>query len=313
MTDNTELFTDSSKQSKKTDRSKKTVSYSEYMKENDQAYLLDKDILDMNYEYWETPEEKEERLRILWIESKQRLLNNIDMSNRIINIDKIDVPTDSKSTEENIENLSNDLCKLIRDLRFKIDQNLLKQNKHPLFGSNYKYYKGDELMLDADHEFYKIKKFLKNDKSKIISDPEIGYRYEELLDSLKRKKILENTYTEHYNERAYHQLDRGDIFDNEDEEDLVDEENVKKFDEYSEKMNIKYSGEKISTEDLVAARETKKVEDQLGKYKEKILSSFETALGAVAPKKKKGSAAGVVKPTDKKPPKINNTKKRQIK
>lgn len=164
------------------------MSYDEYIEENAKAQLLDKDILDINYEYWETLEEKEERLRIKWIESKQKLLSNIEMTNKIIEIEKIDIPKDQKITEENIEKLTSNLCKLIRDLRFKIDQNLLKQNKHPIFGSNYKYFKGDEFMLDADHEFYKIKKFLKNDKSKIIEDSEIGYRYEELLESLKRKK-----------------------------------------------------------------------------------------------------------------------------
>jgi len=190
------------------------------MQEHTQAHLLDKDILDMNYEYWETHEEKEERLRIKWIESKQKLLSNIEFTNELISTENIDLPKDPKATEESIQKLSNDLCKMIRDLRFKIDQNLLKQNKHPLFGSNYKYYKGDEFMLDADHEFYKIKKFLKNDKSKISSDSEIGHRYEELLETLKRKKILENTYAEHYNERAYHMLDRGDIFETEAEEEI---------------------------------------------------------------------------------------------
>lgn len=285
------------------------------MQENAQAYLLDKDILDMNYEYWETPEEKEERLRIKWIESKQKLLNNIEFTNEIINLEKIDVPKDPKATEEGIEKLTNDLCKLIRDLRFKIDQNLLKQNKHPMFGSNYKYYKGDEFMLDADHEFYKIKKFLKNDKTKIMSDPEIGHRYEELLETLKRKKILENTYAEHYNERAYHQLDRGDIFDTEAEEEALEAEKIREFERYSEKSTVKYSSEKISTEDLVAAKENKKVDDQLGRYKEKILSSFETALGAAQPKKNLNKkASGVIKPTNEnKAPKVQNAKKRQVK
>ena len=282
------------------------------MQENTQAHLLDKDILDMNYEYWESPEEKEERLRIKWIESKQKLLSNIEMTNKIIETEKLDMPRDNKSTEENIEKLTHDLCKLIRDLRIKIDQNLLKVNKHPIFGSNYKYYKGDEFMLDADHEFYKIKKFLKNDKNKISQDTEIGHRYEELLETLKRKKIMENTYAEHYNERAYHQLDRGDIFETDVEEEMQ-QENLRKFESYNEKSNIKYSSEKISTEDLVAAKETKKVEDTIGKYKEKILSSFESALGAVLPKKGAKKGSGVTKPNDKKPPKINTTKKRPTK
>lgn len=286
------------------------------MQENAQAHLLDKDILDMNYEYWETLEEKEERFRIKWIESKQKLLSNIEFTNELISLEKIDIPKNSKATEESIQKLTNDLCKLIRDLRFKIDQNLLKQNKHPLFGSNYKYYKGDEFMLDADHEFYKIKKFLKNEKSKIINDAEIGHRYEELLETLKRKKILENTYAEHYNERAYHQLDRGDIFESEAQEEALEAEKIRQFEKYSEKSNLKYSAEKISTEDLVAAKENKKVDDQLGRYKERILSSFESALGAAQPKKSVNNkkASGVIKPTNEnKAPKVQNAKKRPVK
>jgi len=285
------------------------VSYDEYMEENAKAPLLDKDILDMNYEYWETLEEKEERLRIKWIESKQKLLSNIEMTNKIIEIDKIDIPKDQKLTEENIEKITINLCKLIRDLRFRIDQNLLKQNKHPIFGSNYKYFKAEEFMLDADHEFYKIKKFLKNDKSKIIVDSEIGYRYEELLESLKRKKILENTYAEHYNERAYHQLNRGDILEEDIEDDEYIDENARNYSDYCEKTNMKYSGEKISTEDLVGSKQSKKYEDQLGKYKEKILSSFESALGAVQLKKGKKKVSGVVKPNNEsKTPKVLNSK-----
>ena len=283
------------------------------MKENSQAYLLDKDLLEMNYEYWETPEEKEERLRINWIESKQKLLKNIEMTNSLVERDGIELPRDLITTEDTIEKLSNELCKMIRDLRFKIDQNLLKINKHPLFGSNYKYYKGDEFLIDSDHEFYKIKKFLKNDKNKIINDHEVVHRYDELLETLKRKKIMENTYTEHYNERAYHQLDKGDIFESEEEEEIKQQESLKKFDIFSEGQVGKVSSERISTEHLVANKEGKKVEDTLGKYKEKILSSFEAALGTVMPKKGSSVKPQQVKQNDKKPPKINTSKKRSTK
>lgn len=297
---------------KKTAKAKKNISYEEYLKDNSQTFLFDKDILDMNYEYWETPEEKEERLRIKWIESKQKYLSNLEMTNKIVEEESIKLPKSSVEADKNIQELSNELCKMIRDLRMKIDQNLIKLNKHPLFSSNYKYYSGDEFMIDTDHEFYKIKKFLQNDKENIIKDPEIGHRYNELLETLKRKKVLENTYVEHYNERAYHQLDRGDIFENEEDDEKATEESVKSFNAYSEKFNAKYSTEKISTEDLVAAKDTKKVEDKLGKYKEKILASFESALGAVQPKKGT-KKSGVIQPTDTKPPRINNAKKRPVK
>ncbi len=264
----------------------------------------------MNYEYWETPEEKEERLRLLWLESKQNTLNNLEISNEINIKENINVPKDKITLEESIESLSNILSKQMRDLRFKIDQNLLKENKHPVFGSNYKYYKGRDFLMDAEHEFHKIKIFLKNDKDVIKADPEIGYRYEELLENLKRKKVMENTYTEHYSERAYSQLS-GKMFDIKEDQEEDEDYEFKKFERKSfSEANL--LTERINTEHLVASKENKKVENQIGKFREKILSSFETAIGAVQPKKDlKGK--GVTKPAEGKAPKVNTTKKRNIK
>ena len=121
-------------------RSKNTISYEEYLKENEKVALLDKDILEMNYEYWETTEEKEERLRLIWMQSKQKTLSNLEISNNEAASENFEMPRERISLEESIESLSNILTKQIRDLRFKIDQNLLKAKKHPVFGSNYKYY-----------------------------------------------------------------------------------------------------------------------------------------------------------------------------
>jgi mRNA-degrading endonuclease YafQ of YafQ-DinJ toxin-antitoxin module len=264
----------------------------------------------MNYEYWETPEEKEERLRLLWIESKQKTLNNLELSNEINTKENLDMPKDKISLEESIESLSNILTKQMRDLRFKIDQHLLKGNKHPMFGSNYKYYKGRDFLLDAEHEFHKIKKFLKNDQDIIKADPEIGYRYGEVLENLKRKKVMENTYTEHYSERAYSQLS-GKMFDIEEDQYEEDDNEFKRFERKSF-SDANLLTERINTEHLVASKENKKVENQIGKFREKILTSFETAIGAVQPKKDvKGK--GVTKSAEGKAPKINTTKKRNIK
>ena len=96
----------------------------------------------MNYEYWETSEEKEERIRLIWLKSKQKTLDNLELSNEINERENLDLPKGREGLEENIESLSNVLTKQVRDLRLKIDQNLLKIKKHPVFGTNYKYYKG---------------------------------------------------------------------------------------------------------------------------------------------------------------------------
>ena len=110
------------------------------------------------------------------------------------------------------------------------------------------------------------------DKDLIKNDPEIGHRYLELLENLKRKKVMEVTYSEHYNESAYSQLN-GKMFENE-EDDLIEDE-FKKF-ERKRITEGNYSSEKISTENLVATKEGKKVDNQIGKLKDKILASFET-------------------------------------
>lgn len=264
----------------------------------------------MNYEYWETAEEKEERLRLIWLESKQKLLNNLERSNNITDIENMKIPSDKAGLEENIQSLANSLTKQIRDLRFKIDQNLLKLNKHPVFGSNYKYYKNRDLLLDSEHEFHKIKKFLKNDKDVIKEDPEIGYRYEELLENLKRKKVMENTYIEHYTERSYSQL-KGKMYNIDIEEEAKDDD--EEFSKFEKKIvsDKSFTIEKINTEHLVSSKENKKTDNSIGKFRERILASFETAIGAVQPKTNiKGK--GVTKGADGKP-KVNTTKKRNIK
>ena len=104
-------------------RSKNTISYEEYLKENEKVALLDKDILEMNYEYWETTEEREERLRLIWMQSKQKTLSNLEISNNEAASENFEMPRERISLEESIESLSNILTKQIRDLRFKIDQN----------------------------------------------------------------------------------------------------------------------------------------------------------------------------------------------
>ena len=121
---------------------------------------------------------------------------------------------------------------------------------------------------------------------------------------------MENTYTEHYNERAYSQLG-GRMFETEEDVEDVDDE----FRRFEKKSigNVSYNNERISTEHLVASKENKKVDNQIGKFREKILASFETAIGAVQPKKDVVKGKGVTKPiTEGKAPKINTTKKRNI-
>ena len=81
----------------------------------------------------------------------------------------------------------------IRILRKRIDQDLLNNYKHPVFGSNYRQYDINEFMIDSDVEFEKIKKFLSNNPKLIQTDKEIGDDYLKLMKKLRRKKMIEKS------------------------------------------------------------------------------------------------------------------------
>lgn len=137
---------------------------------------FDNEFLEEKYQYLETLEEKEERLRKIWINSKKNLI-------------------DSKTFEKNKNflKINKEIIELIKSLRIKIDQNLLKNKKHPVFGTNYRHVSFDEFMVDADIEFHKIKKFLLKSPEVLKNDPEIGFKYQSLVENLKRKVLIEKS------------------------------------------------------------------------------------------------------------------------
>ena len=154
---------------------KKHMQYEEFVKQFSNKYMFDNDLLYETYYYWEDLDEKESRLRELWINSKKVKLE------RAIKYPRLHM--------KDLDRLNDEIGELVRNLRRKIDQALLKNRKHPIFGSNYRYYKRDEFTLDSEVEFHKIKKFLGLTPDVIKKDPEIGVKYDELKNLLKRKVV----------------------------------------------------------------------------------------------------------------------------
>ena len=247
--------------------------------------MFDNDLLYETYYYNEDPIDKETRLRELWIKSKK---NNLEIN-----------------TDEIIK-LNESIASLVREIRRKIDQNLLKIKKHPIFRSNYRYYEEEEFMIDSDIEFHKIKKFLQSDVEVIKNDPEIGFRYEELLQVLKRKKIIESSVPmfgaenidNYYDEKVKYDEDH-DIEKVEADDGIV--EAIGSLQEQMKRITSTYNSDELSS-----AKNMTQVDDKIQKAKEKIVVEFENILDKQNMKKKKN-----VKMSKTKKEMIKQTEKRK--
>jgi hypothetical protein len=241
--------------------------------------MFDNDLLYEQYFYTEDSIDKESRLRELWINSKR---NNLEAQ-----------------TEE-LTKLDDAIAELVRNIRRKIDQNLIKMRKHPVFGANYRFYEEEEFMIDSEIEFHKIKKFLKEDSSVIKKDPEIGYRYEELLQTLKRKKIIENSVPMFGAEHINDFYNKNDVIADEDE-DKIDMDDIYTEALGSAQEQMKKLTSVYESGDFANAKNMNQVDDKITKAKEKIITEFESILE----KQNLGSKKKVVK--------LSKTKKEALK
>jgi hypothetical protein len=154
------------------------ISFEKFVEKNASANIFDNDLLEAQYKFWETPTDKEKRLKKIWINLKRKnALGGIDMPTR----------------EENME-MNTDIAELIRHIRWRVDQELTRRNIEPLFKDNYtdKYDK-HEFLIDADVEFSKIKKLMEKNPSMLRSDPILSLDYFKIIDLIKQKKMLEQT------------------------------------------------------------------------------------------------------------------------
>jgi hypothetical protein len=248
---------------------KKFIKFDEFVNEFSNKYMFDNDLLYETYYYWEDTEEKEARLRELWINTyKDRLEKNIKRP---------------ESVTKDLQKLNDEIAVLLRNLRRKIDQNLILNRKHPIFGSNYRYLKREEFLFDSEVEFHKIKKFLTNVPEKIKLDPEIGYKYRELIDLLKRKKIGEATYNKFEDSVDKYVAEKT----------IQEEEDEDKGDEVVQEK-LKLSGKSKSTiaalDSAFGNTRSDKIDEELGKVKESIVSHFESIIKTQSDNKKESTS-----------------------
>lgn len=168
---------DISEFTKETKVSTKRGSYEDFVKERASRYIYDNDLLEKSYKFWEEPHEREKRLKEIWIDLKRK--------------NALEGP-DARTTMEQLE-LQEHIVDKIRDLRWKIDQEMVKNNLEPLFKKAYHKYTKDEFLFDADIQFSKLKDFLKKNPRVLKEDPIIGQEYMGIINLIRRKKLLEYT------------------------------------------------------------------------------------------------------------------------
>eukprot|EP00351_Strombidinopsis_sp_SopsisLIS2011_P005863 CAMPEP_0116874558 /NCGR_PEP_ID=MMETSP0463-20121206/6027_1 /TAXON_ID=181622 /ORGANISM="Strombidinopsis sp, Strain SopsisLIS2011" /LENGTH=148 /DNA_ID=CAMNT_0004518337 /DNA_START=1479 /DNA_END=1925 /DNA_ORIENTATION=+ len=86
---------------------------------------------------------------------------------------------------------------MVRRIRWRVDQELTKRSIDPLFKENYYTYDREEFLIDADMEFFKIKKLLNKNPKVLREDPILSLDYLRIINLLKKKKLMETT-SNHY-------------------------------------------------------------------------------------------------------------------
>lgn len=79
----------------------------------------------------------------------------------------------------------------IRDIRWKVDQEMVKHNLDPLFKHAYTKYTREEFMLDSEIQFSKLKTFLQKNPRILKEDPIISQEYLTIINLIRRKKLIE--------------------------------------------------------------------------------------------------------------------------
>ena len=156
----------------------KALTYEEYAAEHISPQVFDNDMLEQQYKFWETDLEREQRLKKVWI----------DM-NRAQALGGVDAMTDEEHNE-----LRGQIIELVRKIRWKVDQELVRRNHRPLFANNYmEKYEKEEFLVDADMEFFKVKKLLEKNPRVLRDDPVLSIDYHKIITLIRQKKLVEKT------------------------------------------------------------------------------------------------------------------------
>ena len=71
---------------------------------------------------------------------------------------------------------------------------MVRRNHRPLFQQNYMdKYEKEEFLIDADMEFFKVKKLLEKNPKLLRDDPVISIDYHKIITLIRQKKLVEKT------------------------------------------------------------------------------------------------------------------------
>lgn len=139
--------------------------------------IFHNNLLELEYKFWESDEDKEQRLKKIWI----------DLKRKNAFAEQKDVQQQNRQQVE----LNNEIADLIRRIRWRVDQEMTRRHIEPIFKDQYYSYTKDEFMFDAEFEFYKVKNFLSRSPRLLREDPILGIDYLRIIGLIKQKKLLE--------------------------------------------------------------------------------------------------------------------------
>lgn len=125
--------------------------------------------MDLEYKFWESSEDKEARIKKIWIGLKR----------------KNALGTASAATAGDNQRLNYEIAELLRRVRWRVDQELTRRSIEPIFKENYYSYDKDEFLLDADFEFVKVRNLLSKSPKLLRDDPVIGIDYLKVINLIK--------------------------------------------------------------------------------------------------------------------------------
>jgi len=130
--------------------------------------------LEISYSFWESIEERAERLEILWEES-QSFIKEVESPEGAM-LEKI-----------------REAISALRDLRWKMDQLLESEFVDPVFKENYMTYTREEFLADSEVNYSKLVSLFINPPEILAKDPEVGPCYEKIIELITQTPIDENT------------------------------------------------------------------------------------------------------------------------
>lgn len=220
--------------------------------------MFENDLLEMQYKFWETPKDKEERLKLLWVDLKRK--------NALGGMDQ-------RSTGEQLE-INRQIADIVRRVRWRVDQELVRRSVQPVFKENLYSYDKDEFLFDADFEFVKVKNLLSKSPRLLKEDPVLAVEYLKIINLIKQKKLLEKTSDQFDPSSAL-----GSHYYNVDKEELIMEERMnaqaQKQIEATKIVENKISTGIDNYEEDVAQEVTSTKKDE-AKEKMRLMKQFDT-------------------------------------